>query len=165
MERRRRRREWRHAKTITKGHGRLERRQLTATASIVDYLDWPGARQVARLTRTRRTGAKCQRQITYLVTSLSADHANPARLLELIRAHWAIENRLHYVRDVTCREDACRVRRGSGPQALAALRDTSLTLLRREAPDNIVAVQEELQEDLQEDRHRLLDILLLPRTE
>ncbi len=161
MERRRRRREWRHAETLNKGHGRLERRRLTATASIVDDLDWPGAKQVVRLTRERWTGAKHQQQIIYLVTSLSADRASPARLLELSRSHWGIENRLHYVRDVTCREDACRVRRGAGPQALAALRNVALTLLRRKAPDNIVAVQEELQED----RHRLIDILLLPRTE
>jgi hypothetical protein len=65
------------------------------------------------------------------ITSLKPEHASPAQLLALSRAHWAIENRLHYVRDVSCREDQVRTHVGNAPQVLAACRNTALTLLRR----------------------------------
>jgi len=67
----------------------------------------------------------------YAITSLTAAAADPARLLALSRSHWGIENRLHYVRDVTCREDQCRSRARAAPQALAAIRNTALTIIRR----------------------------------
>src|SRR5947209_18570173 len=59
-----------------------------------------------------------------------AEQADAARLLELARGHWGIENGLHYVRDVTLGEDACRVRTGSAPQVLAGLRNVAVHLLR-----------------------------------
>lgn len=65
------------------------------------------------------------------ITSLPPDKATPNRLLDLVRAHWGVENRLHYVRDVACREDQCRTRAGNAPQVLAALRNTALTMIRR----------------------------------
>jgi hypothetical protein len=68
-------------------------------------------------------------EIAYLITSLSAAEACPARLLALGRAHWAIENRLHHVRDVSFNEDRCRVRAGARP--LAALRNLALSLIRK----------------------------------
>ena len=64
---------------------------------------------------------KVSTEITYLVTSLDAAEAGPKRLLALKRGHWAIENRLHWVRDVSMNEDRCRVR--AGGRALAALRN------------------------------------------
>ena len=68
-------------------------------------------------------------QVRYLITSLPAS-VPPQRLLALARGHWAIENRLHYVRDVTCGEDASTIRSGSAPEVMAALRSTHLALLR-----------------------------------
>jgi len=70
-------------------------------------------------------------ETVFLVTSLARDQAGPEGLLQLSRAHWGIENRLHCVRDVTFREDNCRVRRGAIPQLLAAFRNTALTCFRR----------------------------------
>ena len=70
-------------------------------------------------------------ETVYAITSLAADKAGPERLLALSREHWSIENRLHYVRDVLCREDQARANACSAPQALAALRNTVLTVLRR----------------------------------
>ena len=61
----------------------------------------------------------------------------PERLLELWRGHWQIENRLHYVRDVTMGEEACRVRSGQAPRVLAALRNTTLNVLRLADVTNI----------------------------
>lgn len=70
-------------------------------------------------------------ETVYAITSLTADNADPAHLLALSRSHWGIENRLHHVRDVTCREDQCRTRACAAPQVPAALRNTALTIIRR----------------------------------
>jgi hypothetical protein len=64
------------------------------------------------------------------VTSLAPTQASPARLLALVRAHWTIENRLHWVRDVTFDEDRSQIRRGAGPQVMATLRNLAISLLR-----------------------------------
>ena len=98
------------------------------SAEVVAHLDWPGAAQVARIERSRRIGDKESTEVAYVVTSLPAAEAGPERLLELARAHWAIENRLHWVRDVSMSEDRCRVR--AGARALAALRNLVLWLIR-----------------------------------
>ena len=68
-------------------------------------------------------------EVEYGMTSLKPDEADAKRLSDLVREHWRIENELHYVRDVTLGEDACRVRKGSGPQILAAVRNAVIHLL------------------------------------
>jgi hypothetical protein len=93
--------------------------------------EWPGLVQVCRLTRERIVRGKVSVETVCAMTSLTAGEAGPERLLRLSREHWGIENRLHYVRDVTCREDEGRTRSGNAPQALAALRNTPLTMIRR----------------------------------
>jgi predicted transposase YbfD/YdcC len=85
-------------------------------------------------------GSKISAETVYLITSLPAAEADPSRLLALSRAHWGIENRLHYVRDVSMDEDRCRVR--AGARALAGVRNAALALIRslgqpvREAREN-----------------------------
>jgi Transposase DDE domain len=95
---------------------------------VIPHLEWPGAAQVARIERTREIGGKVSTETAYLITSLTTAEAGPERLLELSRTHWAIENRLHYVRDVSFNEDRCRVRAGARP--LAAIRNLVLYLIR-----------------------------------
>lgn len=68
--------------------------------------------------------------MSYVITSLDRDRASAADLLAFNRGHWGIENRLHWVRDVTFGEDTCRMRTGDGPQNLAALRNAGLTVMR-----------------------------------
>lgn len=80
-----------------------------------------------------------EEEVVYGLTSLNAAVANVARLLDLSRRHWSIENGLHHRRDVTFGEDACRVRKGSGPQVLAALRNALIHLLARHAAKNFAA--------------------------
>ena len=87
--------------------------------------------QVCRLTRQRIVRGKASTETVYAITSLTAEEAGPARLLALSREHWGIENKLHYVRDVTYREDQARSNARNAPQVLAALRNTALTLVRR----------------------------------
>ena len=111
---------------------------------MIPHLEWPGAAQVARIERTRETGGKVSTETVYLITSLTAAEAGPERLLELSRTHWAIENRLHYVRDVTFNEDRCRVR--SGARALAAIRNLVLYLI-RSAGMSVPEARENYRED------------------
>jgi hypothetical protein len=99
---------------------------------------------VARLERTRRIGDKESLEVVYLVTSLPAREAGPERLLALNRAHWGIENRLHYVRDVSMSEDRCRVRAGARP--LASLRNLVTSLIRKRGL-SIPAARENFRED------------------
>jgi hypothetical protein len=80
-----------------------------------------------------------QRERVYAMTSLSTSQAGPTRLLALLRGHWCIENKSHYVRDVTLGEDRSQVRTGNLPQVLAALRNASLNLVRLTGHKNVAA--------------------------
>lgn len=120
--------DWREASSVNKGHGRLETRVLTASRELNDFLagTWIGVAQVFRIVRTIQDKKGIHQEIHYGLTSLSAQQADAARLLELVRAHWAIENRLHYRRDVTLGEDQSQVRKGTAPRALAVLNSVLL---------------------------------------
>lgn len=115
--------DWRTAHTCSSGHGRLEVRELIVSTELNDFLakPWTGVAQVFRLRRRVSKALVCTQQYVYGITSLSSKQAGPVHLLELIQRHWAIENRLHYRRDVTLREDACQVRKGAAPRVLAVL--------------------------------------------
>jgi hypothetical protein len=120
------------ATTTDKGHGRLEIRRLWASPALNAYLDFPHVGQVFWLERevTELATGTAHRETVYGVTSLPPAQASPARLLALVRAHWTIENRLHWVRDVTFDEDRSQIRRGAGPQVMATLRNLAISLLR-----------------------------------
>ena len=114
---------------MDKGHGRTEKRTLRVTSILTAGPKWKGLKQGFQVTRERTLGGQKTVEVVYGITSLSAERANAAALLTYLRDHWQIENGLHYVRDVTLREDACRVRCGSAPQVLAALRNAVVHLL------------------------------------
>ena len=125
------------ARTLNKGHGRVERRELTSTTMLNDHLDWPGVKQVCRLERTTFHRGKTTREVAYAITSVSRVRADAARLLEWWRSHWGIENKEHYVRDETFGEDRSRVRTGSAPQVMAATRNLVTNWLRARKTVNI----------------------------
>jgi predicted transposase YbfD/YdcC len=91
--------------------------------------DWPRLAQVVRVERERRIKGETTVEVAYYITSLGRDRADATRLGRLIRAHREVENRLHHARDVTFGEDAGRVRQGSSPQVLAAVRNAAIHLL------------------------------------
>jgi predicted transposase YbfD/YdcC len=130
---------WETATTSEKGHGRLERRTLTRSAALAGYLDWPHATQVLRRTcrRVMLATGELQEETTYGITSLPLALAAAADIEGLWRGHWAIENKVHHVRDRTLGEDASQVRIGAAPQALAALRNGVLSLVRAAGWTNI----------------------------
>jgi hypothetical protein len=93
------------------------------------YLDWQDVGQVFELERVRVVGGKREVEVVWGITSLQREQADAKTLLGLVRGHWGIENRLHWVKDETLGEDRCRVRKGSGPQVLAGLRNVVVHLL------------------------------------
>jgi hypothetical protein len=131
------------ARTSEKGHGRLERRELTSTTLLNEYLDWPGVKQVCRIERTTLRGDAWTTQVDYAVTSVGRDRADATRLLNWQRGHWGIENKSHWVRDETFGEDRCRVRTGSAPQVLAGMRNLLMNWLRAAKTRNIAAALRE----------------------
>ncbi len=119
------------AQTIDKGHGRLEIRSIRVSSELKGYSDWPGLDQVFEIRRRWQYKGEWHEEIRYGVTSLPATVAVPPRLLQIKRGHWTVENRLHYVKDVTMGEDRSTVHTDNGPKIMAALRNTAVSLLRR----------------------------------
>ena len=122
---------WQSYTKIEKGHGRLERRHITISPDLNDYLrrDWGEVGQVFRLQRERTIKDKHSVEVVYGWTSLSRERCSPQRLLQVIREHWAVENRLHWRRDVTLGEDRCGVRFPPVAQMLAVLNTVVLSLM------------------------------------
>lgn len=124
-----------------KGHGRLETRSLKCGNAHIEDVDWPGVQQVVRreCERLILKSGKLTREVTYGLVSMRPEEAGAAEIERLWRGHWTIENRLHYVRDVTFGEDAGQAAQGSTAHALAALRNGLLKLIRhgqwRSVPD------------------------------
>jgi predicted transposase YbfD/YdcC len=85
----------------------------------------------------RKKGEKPSLETAYAITSVPRDAAGPSTLLAWWRGHWGIENRSHYVRDVSMGEDASRIRTGSAPQIMAALRNAAIGFLRSRGVSNI----------------------------
>ncbi len=135
------RRRWKQAETWDKGHGRLEHRQITCSPDLNDWFakEWEGIEQVFRLERTARIlkTNQTRHEVVYGLSSLSMRQAPPARMLSLVRDHWAIENKLHYRRDGSLGEDACQTRTGPVPGLLAQLNSAVLSLMDRAGVHNV----------------------------
>ena len=115
--------------SLEKGHGRVEKRTVRTTSILTLHQKWPGLAQGLEITRERTVRGVTTVEVEYAMTSLKPEQADAERLAGLVREHWGIENALHYVRDVTLGEDASRVRKGSAPQVLAAVRNAIIHLL------------------------------------
>lgn len=119
------------AQSVDKGHGRIEiRRCWTLSGSELDYLvqkpQWQGLQTVAMVESERRVNGKVSRERRYYLSSLGQD----AQVMNAaIRTHWAIENGLHWVLDVSFAEDNCRIRKDHAPQNMSLLRQIALNLL------------------------------------
>ena len=121
-----------------KRHGRTTTWQAT-TQRAQDWIDFPHAKQTMCLTRDRhdhRTGARTREHV-FVITSLPADQATSGELAGYIRGHWGIENRLHWVRDVTYREDHSQVRTGNAAHTMASIRNLAISVHRLAGATNI----------------------------
>lgn len=124
-----------YAKTVNKGHGRLETRECWATEKE-EYLSllrkrqqWKGLKSIVRILSQRQIGEKLEVQTRYFISSLPA---NAKAILKAKRSHWNIENQLHWVLDIAFREDESRVRKDHAAENLAVLRHLTLNLLNRD---------------------------------
>ncbi|HBE45688.1 MAG TPA: ISAs1 family transposase [Deltaproteobacteria bacterium] len=118
--------------TCEKAHGRLEIRKIWTSTDLNDYLEFPFCGQVACIERPSekiKTGKKYSETV-YLIASLSPQKASPKQLLDLNRGRWSIENKSHYVLDVTFDEDRSQIRTRTGPRMMAILRNLAISLLR-----------------------------------
>jgi predicted transposase YbfD/YdcC len=130
--------DFRTARTVTKAHGRVEERTLTASSLLNSYLDWPGLGQVFKLERrftTVATGA-VHHEIQYGLSSLTAAEASPERLLDIVRSEWGIETGLHYRRDVTFQEDHTRMSHNPQGRVMACLNNLVISLLNHQGFHN-----------------------------
>jgi predicted transposase YbfD/YdcC len=122
-------------KTVNEGHGRVEIRECWSTSDpeylnyIATLAEWQGLQSIAMIQAERQLGD--QRTVTrrYFISSLKSD---AELLLQAVRGHWGIENKVHWVLDIAFREDDCRIRKGNGAENFAVLRHIALNLLRRE---------------------------------
>jgi predicted transposase YbfD/YdcC len=124
-----------YAKTVDKNHGRIEIREcwtLSATfhqQAIRNAAGWEGLTSLVCIRRERRLPEKTQVETRYYIASRSP---NADQLLQAIRAHWGIENSVHWVLDVAFNEDQSRVRKDHAPENLAVMRRIALNMLRKE---------------------------------
>jgi predicted transposase YbfD/YdcC len=123
--------DFQQARTLDKGHGRLEERTLTVSSLLNEYLEWPGVAQVFKLERrfTNLASGEVEQEVRYGLTSLSSSQASPERLMKIVRSQWGIENGLHYRRDVTFHEDATRMTHKTAGRAMATINNLVCNLL------------------------------------
>jgi predicted transposase YbfD/YdcC len=126
--------------TRNKGHGRAESRTIKLTA-VSTGIGFPHAATAVQITRRRRslTGRKGKTETVYAVTDLGQDQIRADQLADIIRGHWSIENRLHWIRDVVFAEDLSQIRTGHGPAVMATLRNLAISIHRRRGATNIAA--------------------------
>jgi len=124
-----------YAKTVNKGHGRLEVRECWSISApeyllcLRDARKWTGLKSLVMIKAERRIGQRREVKIRYYISSLATCAAD---FLHIIRSHWGIENRLHWELDIAFREDDSRVRKDHAPQNFAVLRHIALNLLKQE---------------------------------
>jgi predicted transposase YbfD/YdcC len=127
-----------------RGHGRTERR--TIRTAKADNTLFPGAAQAFRLRRDTGDldGSWTGKEIVFGITSLPADLAGPVHLNHYERRHWTVENKIHWVRDVTFREDNSQVRTGTAPRAMASFRNLAISTIRLAGRANIAYARRDL---------------------
>ena len=124
-----------YKKTVSKGHDRIDVRECWSTSDpaylrlIRGLENWAGLQSIAMVIGTRIIGNKETKHVRYYISSLQS---NAERILHVVRKHWSIENKLHWVLDVALNEDRSRVRKDQAPENLAVLRHMALNLLKQE---------------------------------
>ncbi len=124
--------------TYDGGHGRIETRSLRATADITWLQErhaWAGLQSIIAVTAKREIGNQVTEETRYFISSLEAQ--DPQRLERVVRAHWAIENNLHWVLDVAFDEDSNRTRKGHSDANLSVLRHIALNLIKGEKTSKV----------------------------
>ncbi len=127
---------------INKGHGRIEKRRVSICQNIDSIRSWPGLTTLIRVESERQLlkhqFIEVTTEIRYYVSSISA---TAQEFAERIRGYWGVENKVHYVRDMTQGEDASRIRTTPLPQIFALARNFALNLYRNNMFENMAQAQ------------------------
>jgi predicted transposase YbfD/YdcC len=126
-----------YCQTVDADHGRLETRRCWATNVLTDIANtsaWKGIQSVVRIDSERKTKDKTTVETRYYITSLPPD---AKKINKAVRTHWGIENKIHWVLDVTFREDDSRVRKDNGPQIKSALNRIAINICNNERTKSI----------------------------
>ena len=124
---------------MRKRSGEIQRWHLSVSSALNGWADWPHLAQVGKLVHTWTDKGEEKSETSYLIASLPEETTSVAKLLGIMRGHWGIENRLHWVRDVTFDEDRSQVRTRSAPQVMAAMRNAVIGILHVSGVQNIAA--------------------------
>jgi len=124
---------------IDKAHGRLELRKIYCSSEINDYVEFPYVQQVFCIERFTELIKKNSHrgEVAYGITNMPGELFSPEDVLRYNRNHWGIENKSHYVRDVTYDEDRSKVRKKNGPEIMANLRNLCISIMRLKGIKNI----------------------------
>lgn len=127
-------------------HGRIETRKIWVTSELNDYINFPHVGQVFAIEREfiDKKSGKISGEIAYGITSRTANEADPERLLNINRGHWAIENSCHYIIDWNYDEDRSRIRTGYGPENITRLRRFAIGVIKSKPVYSVAQKMREL---------------------
>jgi predicted transposase YbfD/YdcC len=150
------------ARSLEKGHGRIDERELVTSFRLAGSLEFPYLEQVFRLTRKSEEvkSGKVSEQTIYGLTSWSVAEAGAQELLAATRGHWGIETGLHYRRDVTFQEDACRHTTKNGGRVQATFNNLTIGILRQLGWENIAQARRYFEARIEE----ALNLIMTPLT-
>lgn len=113
-----------------KGHGRIETRKCTVTSDVAClrklHPGWKNLNSIIEIQSSREIKGEVTKEKRYYISSL---HANAVKILDVVRQHWGVENKLHWVLDICFNDDQCRIRKGNAPRNIAIIKKTALNLL------------------------------------
>lgn len=130
---------------VNKGHGRIEKRKVSTMQSEFNLPDWSSVQTVIKVESQRQTKYKTELETRYYISDLKE---TPSIFSRRIRGYWGVENKVHYVRDVTFGEDKSRVRILPLPQILAIARNLAINLYRNAGFSNMAQARRKCQFDL-----------------
>lgn len=144
--------------SLDKGHGRLETREIKAVVTENTKIGYPGIKQVARLERTREIikSAKVTKETVYPITNMGPEQADANDIMMFKREYWAIENKLHYRKDMAFGEDRSTIRAENGPRNMSTLRNFTNSFLMANSVFNVKRFVDNLKYKGPYDCHSLL---------
>ncbi len=127
---------------INKGHGRIEKRKISISQACLNLRDWLALKTIIKVESERQTKHKTEFSTRYYISDLEA---TAFQFYQRIRGYWGVENRVHYIRDVTQGEDKSRIRTTPLPQLLAIARNLAINLYRDAGFSNMAQAQRKCQ--------------------
>jgi predicted transposase YbfD/YdcC len=127
---------------INKGHGRIETRRVSISQACLNLTDWLAIKTFIKVESQRHTKHKIECKTRYYISDLEE---TAFEFYQRIRGYWGVENRVHYVRDVTQGEDKSRIRTTPLPQILTIARNLAINLYRNAGFANMAQAQRQCQ--------------------